>query len=396
MNAHGLGKDAVLMRTSRAGKRPGLTAARTQMAPVLLFVLSSCSTHEAVETVNAPGQVLVSAASVVRLEARKLEAGIAFTGELVPNETVEVVARFDGDLEAMLVREGQSVRRGQKLAAYKAREVRGTWTAATAELQAAQASLAAAENAVRRAKRLLDAGAAAPADLETAESQYKAAEASVQSAQAQLNIAEENAATLDVPSPIDGIVSKIHVHSGARTAVGDFLLQIVDTQTLELSATVASENLRYVQPGTPIEFHIDAFPGEVFTGQVDRLNPTAEPGTRQVRVYTRLPNPGGRLVGGLFASGRVIHAIKDQATTAPLASLRLEGTDQVVYRIRAGHAERVIVQTGLVDEIDGIVELLGAVAPGESLLSGVVPGLRPGAPVRILAATTPASGTTER
>lgn len=355
----------------------------------LLVAGTSCGRRTESENSAATPQVLVNAANVVRVDARRLESGISFTGELVPAEIVEIVARFDGDLESMLVREGQRVRRGQKLAAYKAREVQGSLEAAQADLQAAQASVVATESAVRRAKRLVEAGAAAPADLETAEAQFKAAEARVRAAQAMLNVAEENAAKIDVPSPIDGIVSKTYVHSGDRTAVGDRLLQVVDTTILELSATLPSEMLASVQPGTPIEFHVDAYPGEVFTGHVDRLNPTAEAGTRQVRVYTRLPNPEGRLVGGLFASGRVIRATKEQATTAPLACLRLEGTEQVVYRVRGGIAQRIAVHTGLIDEAAGVAELLGDVAPGDSLLTGVLPGLRPDVGVRILTGTAP-------
>ena len=360
---------------------------------LLLVAIAACGRRTDSEGIPVAPQVLVSAANVVRVDERRLESGILFTGELVPAEIVEIVARFDGDLESMLVREGQRVRRGQKLAAYKVREVQGTLEAARADLQAAQASVVATESAVRRAKLLVEAGAAAPADLETAEAQFKAAQARVHAAQAHLNVAEEDALELDVPSPIDGIVSKTYVHSGDRTAIGDRLLQIVDTTVLELSATLPSEMLASVQPGTPIEFHVDAYPGEVFTGHVDRLNPTTEAGTRQVRVYTRLQNPEGRLVGGLFASGRVIRATKERATTAPLACLRLEGTEKVVYRVRGGLAQRVAVQTGLVDETSGIVELLGAVAPGDSLLTGVLPGLRAGARVQILTGTRAANGT---
>jgi membrane fusion protein, multidrug efflux system len=188
-------------------------------------------------------------------------------------------------------------------------------------------------------------------------------------------------------------VSRVLVHSGDRTAVGDRLMTIVDTRTMELSVTVPSEALSRVQPGTPIEFHLDAFPGETFSGRVDRINPTTEPGTRQVRVYTRLPNPDGKLVGGLFASGRIIRAAKEQAIAAPLAALRQEGGSQVVYRIRQGTAERLPVQTGIVDEVAGVAELLGGVVPGDSLLTGVLPGLRPGARVRILSGSGNGNGT---
>jgi RND family efflux transporter MFP subunit len=329
-------------------------------------------------------QVLANAANIVTVEERRLEAGISFTGELVPAEIVEIMARFDGDLEAVLVREGQSVRAGQTLARYRPREVKDTWAAAQAGLESAKADLAAAESAARRARRLLDAGAASPAELETADAQRSAAAARVRAAEAALGTAEEDADRLDVQSPIAGSVSRSLVHTGTRTAVGDPLMTIVDTRTMELSVTVPSEALADVQPGTPIEFRIEAFPGRTWSGVVDRLNPTTEPGTRAVRVYTRIPNPDGRLVGGLFASGRVIRASKERARAVTVAALRQEGGEQVVYRIRAGVAERVPVRTGLVDEAAGVVELLGDIAPGDSLLTGVVPGLRGGARVRIL------------
>jgi RND family efflux transporter MFP subunit len=180
--------------------------------------------------VPAVPTVLVDPAHVVLVESRRLESGVSFTGELVPLEVVEVSARFEGDLEAVLVRAGQRVRRGQPLARYGRRELHETWEAAQAGVQSAQADLAAADNAVRRAKRLLEAGAASPAQLETAETQRTAAEARLRAARAALGSAEENTAKLDVPSPIDGSVSSVLAHSGDRTAVGDKLMTLVDTR----------------------------------------------------------------------------------------------------------------------------------------------------------------------
>jgi membrane fusion protein, multidrug efflux system len=365
--------------------------ARGPLAAVVLSLgiagVAGCSRETASKTAAAEPQVLVAAADVVRAEARRLESGVTFTGELAPSEIVQVNARFDGDLQSVAVREGQAVTKGQSLAVYNPRDVRDRLQAAESDLLSAQAGLVAAQNAERRAQRLLDAGAAAPSDLEAARAQRTAAEARVSAAQAMRNTAQENAERLDVPSPITGWVSEVLRHAGDRTATGDPIAVVVDTRVLELSATVPAEALRRVQPGTPIDFRVDGFPGEAFTGTVDRLGPTTEVGTRQIRIYARLPNPDGRLVGGLFASGRVIDSVKDQATAAPAAALRTEGAAQVVYRVVDGRARRVPVTLGLVDEDAGQVELIGEVSPGDSLLSGVVPGLRDGARVRVLAAS---------
>jgi membrane fusion protein (multidrug efflux system) len=330
--------------------------------------------------------VLVSAGDVAAVTGMRLESGITFTGELRPIETVAVAARFEGDLERVLVREGQAVQKGQPLAVFRPRDVQDQLRATEAQVLAAQASLVAAENAERRARRLFEAGAAAPRDLEVAEAQRTAAQAGLDAALAMRNEAQENVEKVEVPSPITGWVSQVFADGGERTFAGDPLMELVDTSTLELSATVPSEVLGRVTKGMPIRFHVDAFPGEVFQGEVDRVNPTTEPGTRQVRLYMRMPNPEGRLVGGLFASGRVIEAVRENATAAPVKVLRQEGQSQVVYALRHGRAARIPVRTGLIDEEAGVLELLGEVAPGDSLLTGVLPGLKDGVRVRIVQA----------
>lgn len=332
--------------------------------------------------------LLVGAGDVVQVRTVRLESGVNFTGELNPLQVTDVVARFDGDIQQVLVREGQAVRQGQSLAVYAPRDVDDALQAAQAELLAASATLVAAENAQRRARRLLEAGAAAPSDLETAESARAAAQARVRAAEAASNHADEDSRKLAVPAPIAGSVSRLLVHDGSRTAVGDPLMTIVDTRTLELSATVASEALAGVQPGALLRFRVDAYPDESFAGAVDRVNPTTEPGTRQLRIYTRIPNPSGKLVGGLYVSGRVVTSTREAALAAPVGALRTEGSGHVVYRLRGGRAERVEVRLGLLDEAAGMAELVGELAAGDSLLTGVLPGIRDAVQVRVLDATS--------
>jgi len=326
----------------------------------------------------------VAAENVVCAETQRLESGLSFTGELQPTQIVEVNCRFDGDLDRVLVREGQAVRRGQALAMYRPRDVQDRLRSAEAQVLAATAAFKAAENAEKRARRLFEAGAASGSDLELAEAQRTAARAGLDQAEELRNSVREDEEKLDVPSPISGWISRVDVHGGDRTMAGDPLFQVVDTDTLELSATVPSEALGLVRPGALIRFRVDAYPDEVFEGTISRVNPTTEPGTRQLRIYTYLANPEGKLVGGLFASGRVIDQIRPYATTAPLAVIRNEGTEQVVYRLRGGRAERVSVTMGIVDNDAGLCELTGSIAPGDSLLTGVLPGLRSGVQVTVL------------
>jgi RND family efflux transporter MFP subunit len=351
---------------------------------LLLLAPSGCVRKNAESKAAEETAVQVNAGDVALVESSRIESGVAFTGDLAPVQTVEIKARFDGDLDEVTAREGQKIRKGQTLAKYRPRDVNDRLTAAEAGMLAARAGLSAAENTARRVKRLADAGAASPSDLEAAEAQRTAAQAALDNATAIRNRAKDDAERLDVPSPIDGWVSKVLMHGGDRTAVGDPLIELVDNTTLELSATVPAEALSRVQLGTPIRFRVDGYPNETFEGKVDRVNPTTEPGTRQVRIYMRLPNPDGRLVSGLFASGRVVDEVREAVPTAPLAAVRKEGLQEVVYRLRDGRAQRIVIRQGLVDDDRGVVELIGDLSIGDSLLTGILPGLRDGAKVLIL------------
>ena len=353
---------------------------------LMLLLLAACAKPDARNVLQADDAtaLVVPNTQVISVRAEHLEAGIPFTGELAPVMTTRVMARFDGDIQRVLVREGDRVRRGASLAVYAPRDVTDLLSAAEAELKAAEAALLSAESQENRTQRLLDAGAAAPMDLEAATAATSAAQARRQTAEAARNHALEDSERLKVPAPVAGRVSEVAIHDGDRTAVGDPLFTLVDIDTLELSATLPSEALRFLRVGGTLQFRLEAYPGEAFTARIDRLSPVTEPGTRQVRLFSRVANAEGRLVGGLFASGRVILETRTNAPAAPGEALRKEGEESIVYRIRNGRAVRTPVESGLLDEARGLVELRGDVSTGDSLLVGVLPGIRDGVPVRIL------------
>jgi multidrug efflux pump subunit AcrA (membrane-fusion protein) len=128
-----------------------------------------------------------------------------------------------------------------------------------------------------------------------------------------------------------------------------------------------------------------------------RVNPTADPTTRQVRIYVSIPNAGRTLVGGLFASGRVSTASRS-GLVVPTAALDLRGTSPSVVRVRGGKAEKVPVQIGVNDKALETTEVLAGLSAGDTLLIGAAQGITPGTPVRVSApvtgsaAVTPARG----
>jgi RND family efflux transporter MFP subunit len=133
------------------------------------------------------------------------------------------------------------------------------------------------------------------------------------------------------------------------------------------------------------------------TGRISRINPTVDAATRQIRIYVDIPNATGRLVGGLFASGRVVVREVSGAVAVPRSAVRTEGDGRtaVVYVIASGKIARRPVTLGVSDEDAGLVQIVSGVQAGEQVVVGPVEGMADGAPVEVVGAT-PADATGPR
>jgi membrane fusion protein, multidrug efflux system len=172
---------------------------------------------------------------------------------------------------------------------------------------------------------------------------------------------------------------------------GQTLLTVVNSAFLELRGQVPVDQANLVQPGQPAEFTLTAFPGQTFTGTVARVDPVADAATRQVGVTLRLQNDGGRLIAGMFASGRVVTAGGTQALVVPAAAVRGQGADQHVLVLQGDSVVRRPVTPGSRDDARGVVAIQSGLQAGEQVI--VSPGMVPaGSKVRVqAAAAAPAS-----
>src|SRR5690606_8861249 len=99
----------------------------------------------------------------------------------------------------------------------------------------------------------------------------------------------------------DGVVADRTVNPGDIVAPGSPLFTLVDPSTMRLEAAVSATELDMVRVGAPVRFSVTGYPGRVFEGRISSVNPAADPQTRQVRLFVRIPNSGQQLVAGLFA-----------------------------------------------------------------------------------------------
>jgi RND family efflux transporter MFP subunit len=333
------------------------------------------------EQETAVQPTVVGPDAIVVLDTTEVRTGPVVGGTLEPERAANVRAEVAGTILQTYAEQGERVAAGALLARIDQRAVEDAYLSAQSQLRSAEASLDLARRNAERSEALAKAGAIAQRDLEQARSALAAAEASVADARARLVAAEKTLAYTRVRAPIAGVVSERAVSAGDVVQVGAALYTIVDPTSLRLEGTVPAERIAEIRPGAPVPFTVNGYPGRTFSGRIDRVNPTADPATRQVRVYVSIPNTDQRLVAGLFAEGRVGTDIR-RGLFAPVGAVDQRGVLPSVTRLRGGRAEEVQVQLGLRDPAGDRVELRSGVSAGDTLILASA-AVAPGAPVRV-------------
>jgi len=243
-----------------------------------------------------------------------------------------------------------------------------------------------AQRELTRSQTLLAAGAIAERDIEQARRSSVAATAALADARARLAIAQKQVGNTTVTAPISGVVSDRQASAGDVIQPGGAMFTVVDPSSMRLEASVPADYLSQVRVGTPVAFTVSGYRDREFAGRVSRINPTADPDTRQVRIFISIPNSAGTLVGGLYANGRLSSDTRT-GLIAPVSAIDGRSSVPAVLRIKQGKIERTPVQLGLRDEGSERIEITSGVQAGDTLLTGAAQAISPGTIVKVSAPT---------
>jgi membrane fusion protein, multidrug efflux system len=360
----------------------------------MLAIMGACSKGDnasAAETAKA-GTMVVGAENIAVATNGSIMTGPSISGTLEPEREAAVRAQVAGSVLQTYADQGQAVSAGTVLARIDATGIQDAYTSARAGLVSARNMADVAAHDLTRNEKLLAAGAIADRDMEQSRRASIAAQAALEDANSRLASAEKLYRSTTVTAPFSGVVSERPVSAGDVVQPGASLFTVVDPSSMRLEASVPAEQLALIRVGVPVVFTVSGYPGRQFVGHIIRINPTADPTTRQVRIYVSIPNAGRTLVGGLFANGRMSSATK-MGLVVPEAAVDVRGTSPWVMRVRQGKVEKVQVQVGLTDKSSETVEVLSGLQAGDTLLIGAAQGITPGTAVRISAPpATPVAG----
>ncbi|HWI58278.1 MAG TPA: efflux RND transporter periplasmic adaptor subunit [Bacillota bacterium] len=291
-----------------------------------------------------------------------LVATISATGTVEPEEVVDVGAQVAGQIQffgkdkhGKTIDYSSAVEEGTVLAqiddtiytadveATQAQmlQAQANQTSAEANVQQMKAKLVQAEQDWNRAQKLGPSEALAPSAYDQYKSNYEVAKANLGVAQAGIEQAKANLAQAKaalartqrnlsyctIKSPVKGVIVDRRVNIG-QTVVSSLnapslFLIAKDLTRIQVWVAVNEADIGHIHPGMPATFTVDAFPNQVFQGQVGKVRLNASM-TQNVVTYTvevTTDNPEGKLLPYLTANVQFITGRREQVLTVPNAAL---------------------------------------------------------------------------
>jgi len=271
---------------------------------------------------------------------------LAGAGKVQAATTVKISSNLSGDLVELLVKEGDTVTKGQVLGRLDKRRFDAALKQATAaqsasisEIQVANIDVTRTSQEVARVKGLVEKGLASPAELERLQADLESAQARVagarqRTAQAQATVEEARTAVANTTlvSPIDGTVIDLSREVGERVIGSDFqedvVMVIASLTKMEVQIEVGEHEVVHLEVGQKADVSLDAIEGQTFEGTVVEIaqkalvkNEGTEAEVTSFPVKVALATRPPRVLPGMSAEVRIFAETHDGAVLVPIQAV---------------------------------------------------------------------------
>jgi RND family efflux transporter MFP subunit len=261
---------------------------------------------------------------------------------------------------------------------------------AVPEVQTAQAGYELAEGEFARIKSLLEQRVVSQSEYDQRRTQLEASRQQLvsarngatqqfqllQAARARVTLARKALSDTVVRAPFNGIVAERLVSVGDYVTRGTKVAVVVRINPLRVRLTVPEQFISAVSVGQPVQFEVDAYPGRQFSGTVRYVSPSLETNQRALTIEAVVPNAGGELKPGLFATARIEQPARTPGLLVRAEAVQTASGTSRLYVVTGERVEERIVTVG--QAVDGQVEITSGLKHGERVATKNVASLADG------------------
>src|SRR6185295_12503886 len=135
-------------------------------------------------------------------------------------------------------------------------------------------------------------------------------------------------------------VSERKVSAGDTAQVGKELLKVIDPTSMRFEALVSADQVGSIKAGQAVHFRVNGYGDQEFAGKVRRVNPAANPTTRQVELLVDFVGAKQPKLAGLYAEGRVETEVRSSLTIPATAVVR-DGDKSSAWRVKGDKLQKI-------------------------------------------------------
>jgi len=352
---------------------------------ILLFipcVLVACGQAGGTQATTAPvAPLLLSPEDLHTVRNGALSSGPSITGSIQPERRADLRAEVQAIVIKVLKENGDVVHTGDLLVVLDSTAIRDALVSAEASARAADQAYDQASRQFERMKTLRASGMASAQALDDAEGRRNSALSDVEAAKARVVLAKQQMNRTEVRAPFDGVVTERKASPGDTAQVGKELLKVIDPTSMRFEAMVSAEHVGEVAAGQPVRFRVNGYGDQEFSGRVRRVNPAANPTTRQVEVLVDFTGDKQPKLAGLYAEGR-IETETHASLTIPADAIVRDGDQASAYRVNGTKLQKVQLTLAERDSRTGDYVVAGGLKEGDQVVRHATLSLKDGQPVK--------------
>lgn len=185
-----------------------------------------------------------------------------------------------------------------------------------------------------------------------------------------------------VDSPIEGIVGRAYLDKGATVTLSTPIALVVNMDEVLVKVDVTEKDLPRVIKGLISEVRVDAYPEEVFVGQVQKVSPVVDLATRTAPAWINIDNTQHQLKPGMFGRIKMKIGEHKDALVIMRESVITQDSQRYVFVIKNNRAYKRKVELGL--SSDGKFQVLNGLKAGEKVIVMGSMDLKDGDTVKIV------------
>jgi membrane fusion protein (multidrug efflux system) len=352
----------------------------------LTFFLAACGNNNQ-PGAQGPPSVQVAVQIVKSSQAVYYDEYPAIISAL---QEVELRAQVNGYITAIHFKEGERVKKGQKLYSIDQQQSEATYKQAQANLSVQEANLKRAQKDVERYRELSKNDAIAQQQVDYAEATYAAAQQQVEAAKATVQSVQTNVRYSTIVAPFDGTIGISAVRLGASVSPGVTLLNTISSDDpIAADITVDQKEIyRFTQllakktTAKDSTFRL-AVGGEVYPayGTLSIIDRAVDPQTGTLKMRITFPNPDHTLRAGMSATLRVLSTPAEASVLIPYKAITEQLGEFFVYVVDSTRVSQRKVLPG--KQINRDIIIKEGLKEGETIVTEGVQNLREGSSITI-------------